>query len=60
MVIAAKSIQSIVAMIPHKVSSTSDSDHSDSHTVSRFFVVEKPGLDVAALCGIIQEVPEDE
>jgi len=44
-------IQSVVAMIPHRPAQT-DSD--------RFFLVEKPGLDVATMSGFEEEFPSDE
>ncbi|KAG1756115.1 hypothetical protein EDB19DRAFT_1624652, partial [Suillus lakei] len=50
-VIPAKSILSVVAMIPH----TPYSDHTDE---KHFFVVEKPGLDVADMGGYIEQLSE--
>ncbi|KAG1761276.1 hypothetical protein EDD22DRAFT_780076 [Suillus occidentalis] len=48
-VIDVKSIHAVVAMVPHNVNNE-----------ERFFVVEKPGLDVADLGGYEEEVQEDE
>jgi hypothetical protein len=40
-----KTIQSVVAMIPHRP------EIRGQHATERFFLVEKPGLDVATLAG---------
>lgn len=48
-VIDVKSIHAVVAMVPHQVNNE-----------ERFFVVEKPGLDVADLGGYEEEVQEEE
>jgi hypothetical protein len=51
-----KTIQSVVAMIPHRPAmSALQTDHPE-----RFFLVEKPGLDVAMLAGIEDEFIGDE
>ncbi|KAH9016017.1 hypothetical protein EDB84DRAFT_1252809, partial [Lactarius hengduanensis] len=48
-----KAIQSVVAMIPHRPS-------IDSRSVEdRFFLVEKPGFDVAIMSGIEEGIPDD-
>ena len=49
-----KTIQSIVAMIPHKP------EIPGLPLSERFFLVEKPGLDVAMMAGIEDDVPGDE
>ncbi|KAH8995170.1 hypothetical protein EDB83DRAFT_2238905 [Lactarius deliciosus] len=49
-----KAIQSVVAMIPHRPS-------IDGRSVEdRFFVVKKPGFDVAIMSGIEEDIPGDE
>ena len=48
-VINVKSIKSVVAMIPHKVKLP-----GRSFAEERWFVVEKPGLDVANMGGIVE------
>ena len=50
-VIDAKLIKSVVAMVPH--------NPFPGETLERYFVVEKPGLDVACL-GEVVEVAVDE
>jgi hypothetical protein len=52
--IEVKTIQAIVAMIPHKPAIIGQ------QTEKRFFLVEKPGLDVAIIAGIEEEFPGDE
>jgi hypothetical protein len=47
--IEVKTIQAIVAMIPHKPAIIGQ------QTEERFFLVEKPGLDVAIIAGIEEE-----
>ncbi|KAH8980248.1 hypothetical protein EDB86DRAFT_2813862 [Lactarius hatsudake] len=49
-----KAIQSVVAMIPHRPSIDGRSAED------RFFVVEKPGFDVAIMSGIEEDIPGDE
>jgi len=49
-----KTIQSVVAMIPHKP------EIPGLPPSERFFLVEKPGLDVAMMAGIEDDVPGDE
>ena len=49
-----KTIQAVVSMIPHK-------PVIDGQQVGeQFFLVEKPGLDVAVMSGVQEEMPEDE
>jgi hypothetical protein len=47
-------IQSVVAMIPH--SPSIDGRPPEEH----FFLVEKPGFDIAIVSGIEEEIPDDE
>ena len=49
-----KTIQSIVAMIPHRP------EILGLPLSECFFLVEKPGLDVAIMAGIEEDTPEDE
>jgi len=49
-----KTIQSIVAMIPHRP------EIPGLPLSECFFLVEKPGLDVAIMAGIEEDTPEDE
>jgi len=49
-----KTIQSVVAMIPHKP------EIPGLPPSERFFLVEKLGLDVAMMAGIEDDVPGDE
>ena len=49
-----KTIQSVVAMIPHRPEILGLS------LSERFFLVEKLGLDVAIMAGIKEDIPEDE
>jgi hypothetical protein len=53
-VIDANSIMAVVAMVPHQPFP------EDSSPVERFFVVEKPGLDVSSLGGVTESAPEEE
>jgi hypothetical protein len=48
-----KSIQSVVAMIPHRPT-------IGGQSCDRFFLVEKPGLDIALMGGIEDEMQEEE
>ena len=50
-VIDIKFILSVVAMVPHLP--------FPGDTSERYFVVEKPGLDVASLGGVVEDVPDD-
>lgn len=50
-VINVKSIVSVIVMIPHKPFPKLDEP-------DRFFVVEKPGLDVADMAGYMEDVPD--
>jgi len=52
MVIDVKYINSVIAMVPHQP--------FDGDSVQRYFVVEKPGLDIACLGGAEEQVPENE
>lgn len=49
-----KTIQSVVSMIPHTP------NIQGSVSGERFFLVEKPGLDVALVAGIEEDICEDE
>jgi hypothetical protein len=51
-VIAVESIKAVVAMVPHQP--------FPGEAVERYFVVEKPGLDVASLGGSVEDVPDDD
>jgi hypothetical protein len=51
--INAKAIQSVVAMIPHAPVI------EGQQAGERFFLVEKPGLDVAVIGGMDEEMPGD-
>ena len=48
-VVSAKSILSVVAMVPHTINNQAS-----------FFVVEKPGLDITTLAGIHEVVNDEE
>lgn len=52
-VVDVKEISAVVAMVPHSVNTLGNAwkDH--------FFVVEKPGLDVAEMSGIYDSMRED-
>jgi hypothetical protein len=52
MVIDVKHINSVIAMVPHQPFS--------GDPIQRYFVVEKPGLEVACLGGVEERVPENE
>ena len=51
-VIDAKSISAVVVMVPHRPFPEDSSE--------RFFVVEKPGLDISFLGGVTESAPEEE
>jgi hypothetical protein len=51
-VVDIKSIMSVVAMVPHLP--------FPEDPLPRYFVVEKPGLDVACLGGVVEAMPEEE
>lgn len=51
-VVNVKEIHSVIAMVPHHPF------HAES--VPRYFVVEKPGLEVASLGGMEERVPDIE
>jgi hypothetical protein len=53
-VIDARSIAAVIAMVPHQPFP------QDSNPVERFFVVEKPGLDVSSLGGVTESALEEE
>lgn len=52
MVIDVKYISSVIVMVPHQP--------FGEDSVQRYFVVEKPGLEVACLGGAEERVPENE
>ena len=52
MVVDVKHISSVIAMVPHKP--------FDGDSIQRYFVVEKPGLEVACLGGVEEQVPDSE
>jgi len=54
MFIDVKIIQAVIAMIPHRpeIQGFPPSDH--------FFLVEKPGLDVAVMASVDEDMPQDE
>jgi len=52
-VVDAKTISSVVAMIPH------NAHNFPGDIVGHFFVVEKPGLDVAHMGGNDEEITEE-
>lgn len=53
-----KTIQSVVAMIPHRPALSALAPQTEHP--ERFFLVEKPGLDVAMLTGMEEDFPVDE
>lgn len=60
-VIDAKQIVAVVAMVPLPCTSAEAAEPGAAERYeSRFFLVEKPGLDIAVLAGIAQEVDGDE
>ncbi len=56
-VVDVKQIVSVVAMVPLPMT-PEEAQHPEDHA-GRFFVVEKPGLDVACLAGHAQPLDED-
>ena len=50
-VINAKSIKNVVVMVPHHP--------FPGDTLERYFVVEKPGLDIACLGGVVEVALEE-
>jgi hypothetical protein len=50
-IISVKTILAVVAMIPHKLF------QNDSE--QRYFLVEKPGLDVARMGGVEEDIPDE-
>ena len=52
MVVDVKHISSVIAMVPHKP--------FDGDSIQWYFVVKKPGLEVACLGGVEEEVPDSE
>jgi hypothetical protein len=52
MVVDVKHINSVIAMVPHKP--------FDGDPIQRYYVVEKPGLDVACLGGVEERVSDTE
>ncbi|KAI0695490.1 hypothetical protein C8T65DRAFT_710796 [Cerioporus squamosus] len=57
-VVSVKDIVSVVAMLPHPLTPEEETHAHDY--VHHFFVMEKPGLDVAVLGGVAQALVEDE
>jgi hypothetical protein len=51
-VINVESIKAVVAMVPHQP--------FEGEVAERYFVVEKPGLDVAMLGGYVEAVREED
>jgi hypothetical protein len=49
-----KMIQAVVAMVPHRPAVGGRAEEE------RYFMVEKPGFDVAVMAGVDQETPENE
>ena len=52
MVVDVKNINSVIAMVPHKP--------FNGGSIQQYFVVEKPGLVVACLGGVEEQVPDNE
>ncbi|KAF8798242.1 hypothetical protein BYT27DRAFT_7123071, partial [Phlegmacium glaucopus] len=52
MVIGVKYISSVIAMVPHQP--------FGGDSIQRYFVVKKPGLEVACLGGVEERVPKNE
>jgi len=52
MVVDMKNINSVIAMVPHKP--------FNGGSIQQYFVVEKPGLEVACLGGVEEQVPDNE
>ena len=50
-IISVKTILAVVAMIPHKLF------QNDSE--QRYFLVEKPGLDVDRMGGVEEDIPDE-
>jgi hypothetical protein len=50
-VINVKSVMSVVGMAPH---------HPFPGALDRYFVIEKPGLDITVLAGVAEAVPDEE
>ncbi|RDB26701.1 hypothetical protein Hypma_005263 [Hypsizygus marmoreus] len=53
-VVEARSIEAVVAMAPHSVTILGE------EWAGRVFVVEKPGLDVAEMGGVVEDIPDEE
>jgi hypothetical protein len=51
-VIEVESIKAVVAMVPHRP--------FQGETAERYFIVEKPGLDVAVLGGNVEDVRDED
>ncbi|KAI0349119.1 hypothetical protein OH77DRAFT_1507564 [Trametes cingulata] len=61
LVVDAKSIVAVVAMVPLPLTGTEARDgQTAARYGSRFFLVEKPGLDIAFLGGITQDIEGDD
>jgi hypothetical protein len=52
-VLNVKSIESVVAMVPHSTAFLGEG------WADRFFVVERPGLDVAVIAGVTELIPDE-
>lgn len=52
-VVDVKCIESVVAIVPHSTSTLGE------HWKYRVFVIEKPGLDVASLGGVAEEIHDE-
>ena len=63
-VVEVKAITAVVAIIPHKICLPTAPDANkpieERALEDRHFVVEKPGLDVAEMGGVVEEVEEDD
>jgi hypothetical protein len=52
-IISVKTILAVVAMIPHKLF------QNDPQAEQRYFLAEKPGLDVACMGGVEEDIPDE-
>lgn len=53
-VVDVKCIEAVVAIVPHSTQILGD------EWEGRVFVIEKPGLDVSIMAGIVEDIPEDD
>jgi hypothetical protein len=53
-VVDVKSILAVVAVVPHSTGLLG------RQWEGRMFVVEKPGMDVSIMAGVVEEIPEEE